>query len=88
MGARSGGSGAGFGVGVSGRDFSKIPGLQAVTDPQVRKELIQTLVDYDKEFGVKQTNITLQDLGIRVLGEAQLYHAKTENAIYYLEDFS
>lgn len=62
MGARSGGSGTGFGVGVSGRDFSKIPGLQAVKDPQVRKELIQALVDYDKEFGVKQTNITLQNL--------------------------
>lgn len=70
MGGRAGGTGARFGVGVSGRDFSKIPGLQAVKDPQVRKELIQTLVDYDKEFGVRQTNITLQNLGKNTLGEA------------------
>ena len=81
MGARSGGGGAGFGRGVSGRDFSKIPGIQAIKDVKVRNELIQTLVDYDKEFGVRQTNIFLESLsdykGQLVGGEARVEAGKT-----------
>ena len=62
MGGRAGG-GANGGMGSASRSrFASIPGIQAIKDPQVRNELIQTLEDYDKEFGVKQTNIVLDSL--------------------------
>lgn len=69
MGGRSGGGASGgmgrgqrFGISKNGRDFSQIPGLQSVSDPAVKKELIQALVDYDNELGVRQTNIFLTNL--------------------------
>ena len=81
MGGRAGG-GANGGMGSASRSrFASIPGIKAIRDPQVRNELIQTLEDYDKEFGVRQTNIILESLGDYkgqlVGGEARVTAGKT-----------
>ena len=69
MGARSGGGANGgmggklpFGVSKSGRDFNNIPGFKRIKNPEVKKQLIQALVDYDNTFGVRQEDIRLKSL--------------------------
>lgn len=57
--------------------FANIPGLQGIKDASVRNELIRALEDYDKEFGVRQSNIVLDKLEDFVAGEARTSGGKT-----------
>lgn len=81
MGGRAGGGARGGGGAGSGIEQRFASFLSSIPDATVRKEMLQTLKDYEKEFGIRQDNIELKNLGKDTLGET-LQSSRGSTKIY------